>query len=145
MASILAYAVTPGTFADFVEHVVPELRRRGRAQSEYAAPDAAGEPRHPPPARYWPTTPRRPPPPGLTAAALRTLLGGGAQHQVRLGGAPCWAPRTEQHAQRPGGDVLDGIGRSALIGGSTSSSRSVAVEPVMAMSSGTRTPSLSRC
>jgi long-chain alkane monooxygenase len=25
----LAYAVTPGTFADFVEHVVPELRRRG--------------------------------------------------------------------------------------------------------------------
>jgi FMN-dependent oxidoreductase (nitrilotriacetate monooxygenase family) len=33
----LAYAVTPGTFADFVEHVVPELRRRGRAQSEYAA------------------------------------------------------------------------------------------------------------
>ena len=34
----LAYAVTPGTFADFVEHVVPELRRRGRAQSEYAAP-----------------------------------------------------------------------------------------------------------
>ncbi|HEY0574760.1 MAG TPA: LLM class flavin-dependent oxidoreductase, partial [Pseudonocardia sp.] len=34
----LAYAVTPGTFADFVEHVVPELRRRGRAQSEYASP-----------------------------------------------------------------------------------------------------------
>jgi long-chain alkane monooxygenase len=34
----LAYAVTPGTFVDFVEHVVPELRRRGRAQTEYAAP-----------------------------------------------------------------------------------------------------------
>ncbi|HEX4252334.1 MAG TPA: LLM class flavin-dependent oxidoreductase [Pseudonocardia sp.] len=34
----LAYAVTPGTFADFVAHVVPELRARGRAQTEYAAP-----------------------------------------------------------------------------------------------------------
>jgi hypothetical protein len=33
----LAYAVTPGTFVDFVEHVVPELRRRGRAQDGYAA------------------------------------------------------------------------------------------------------------
>lgn len=33
----LAYAVTPGTFEDFVEHVVPELRRRGRAQEGYAA------------------------------------------------------------------------------------------------------------
>jgi FMN-dependent oxidoreductase (nitrilotriacetate monooxygenase family) len=26
----LAYAVTPGTFEDIIEHVVPELRRRGR-------------------------------------------------------------------------------------------------------------------
>jgi FMN-dependent oxidoreductase (nitrilotriacetate monooxygenase family) len=34
----LAYAVTPGTFVDFVEHVVPELRSRGRAQTGYAAP-----------------------------------------------------------------------------------------------------------
>ncbi|HEV7790871.1 MAG TPA: LLM class flavin-dependent oxidoreductase [Pseudonocardia sp.] len=34
----LAYAVTPGTFVDFVEHVVPELRSRGRAQTDYAAP-----------------------------------------------------------------------------------------------------------
>lgn len=34
----LAYAITPGTFVDFIEHVVPELRRRGRAQTEYAAP-----------------------------------------------------------------------------------------------------------
>ncbi|HEX4356687.1 MAG TPA: LLM class flavin-dependent oxidoreductase [Pseudonocardia sp.] len=34
----LAYAVTPGTFVDFVEHVVPELRARGRAQTDYAAP-----------------------------------------------------------------------------------------------------------
>ena len=33
----LAYAVTPGTFVDFVEHVVPELRRRGRVQDTYAA------------------------------------------------------------------------------------------------------------
>ena len=31
----IAYATTPGTFEDFVEHVVPELRRRGRVRSEY--------------------------------------------------------------------------------------------------------------
>ena len=30
----LAYAVTPGTFADVAEHVVPELRRRGRMPAE---------------------------------------------------------------------------------------------------------------
>jgi len=30
-----AYAITPGTFEDLVEHVVPELQRRGRAQTEY--------------------------------------------------------------------------------------------------------------
>jgi FMN-dependent oxidoreductase (nitrilotriacetate monooxygenase family) len=33
----LAYAVTPGTFVDFVELVVPELQRRGRVQEKYAA------------------------------------------------------------------------------------------------------------
>lgn len=33
----LAYAVTPGSFEDFVEHVVPELRRRGRARDGYPA------------------------------------------------------------------------------------------------------------
>ena len=33
----LAYAVTPGTFVDFVEHVVRELRRRGRARDSYPA------------------------------------------------------------------------------------------------------------
>ncbi|GAA5115167.1 LLM class flavin-dependent oxidoreductase [Pseudonocardia adelaidensis] len=33
----LAHVVTPGTFVDFVEHVVPELRCRGRAQDGYAA------------------------------------------------------------------------------------------------------------
>ncbi len=32
----LAYAVTPGTTTDFINYVVPELRRRGRAQTEYA-------------------------------------------------------------------------------------------------------------
>ncbi|SEG54372.1 FMN-dependent oxidoreductase, nitrilotriacetate monooxygenase family [Thermomonospora echinospora] len=32
----LAYAVTPGTFVDFVDLVVPELRRRGRVPEEYA-------------------------------------------------------------------------------------------------------------
>ncbi|MCX4098538.1 hypothetical protein [Nocardia sp. alder85J] len=32
----LQYLVTPGSFADFADHVVPELRRRGPAQHEYA-------------------------------------------------------------------------------------------------------------
>ncbi|MBR2536447.1 MAG: LLM class flavin-dependent oxidoreductase [Hyphomicrobium sp.] len=32
----LAYAVTPGTTTDFIDFVVPELRKRGRAQSSYA-------------------------------------------------------------------------------------------------------------
>src|SRR5438874_8828796 len=31
----LAYAVTPETFADFVELVVPELQRRGRYKQDY--------------------------------------------------------------------------------------------------------------
>ncbi|MFD1704722.1 LLM class flavin-dependent oxidoreductase [Methylopila henanensis] len=31
----LAYAITPGTTTDFIDYVVPELRRRGRAQSSY--------------------------------------------------------------------------------------------------------------
>ncbi|HVI28692.1 LLM class flavin-dependent oxidoreductase [Hansschlegelia sp.] len=31
----LAYAVTPATTTDFIDYVVPELRKRGRAQSEY--------------------------------------------------------------------------------------------------------------
>jgi FMN-dependent oxidoreductase (nitrilotriacetate monooxygenase family) len=33
----IVYAVTPGTFADFIDGVVPELRRRGLVQSAYAA------------------------------------------------------------------------------------------------------------
>ena len=32
----IAYAITPGTFTDFVELVVPELQARGRVQTEYA-------------------------------------------------------------------------------------------------------------
>lgn len=32
----IAYAITPGTFEDFIELVVPELQRRGRVQTEYA-------------------------------------------------------------------------------------------------------------
>lgn len=32
----LAYAISPGTFADFVDHVVPVLTARGAYQSEYA-------------------------------------------------------------------------------------------------------------
>ncbi|WP_026342567.1 NtaA/DmoA family FMN-dependent monooxygenase [Nocardia sp. BMG111209] len=31
----LQYLVTPGSFADFADHVVPELRKRGLAQHEY--------------------------------------------------------------------------------------------------------------
>ncbi|MFD2759329.1 LLM class flavin-dependent oxidoreductase [Gulosibacter faecalis] len=31
-----AYAITPGTFEDLVDYVVPELQRRGRAQTEYS-------------------------------------------------------------------------------------------------------------
>jgi dimethyl-sulfide monooxygenase len=30
-----AYAITPGTFEDLVDLVVPELQRRGRARTEY--------------------------------------------------------------------------------------------------------------
>ena len=33
----LAYAVTPGTVADFIDHVLPELQRRKRAQTAYGA------------------------------------------------------------------------------------------------------------
>lgn len=31
----LAYAVTPGSFNDFIEHIVPELQRRGRYKTAY--------------------------------------------------------------------------------------------------------------
>jgi len=31
----LAYVITPGTFEDFIAHVLPELRRRGRIWDEY--------------------------------------------------------------------------------------------------------------
>ncbi len=31
----LAYAVTPGTFEDIVEHVIPELIKRGAYQDDY--------------------------------------------------------------------------------------------------------------
>jgi FMN-dependent oxidoreductase (nitrilotriacetate monooxygenase family) len=33
----LAYAVTPGTVTDFIDYIVPELQRRGRAQTSYAS------------------------------------------------------------------------------------------------------------
>jgi FMN-dependent oxidoreductase (nitrilotriacetate monooxygenase family) len=32
----LAYAITPGTFVDLVEHLMPELQRRGVAPTDYA-------------------------------------------------------------------------------------------------------------
>ena len=32
---ILAYAVTPGTFEDFIEYVIPELQKRGRYWNDY--------------------------------------------------------------------------------------------------------------
>lgn len=57
----LAYAVTPGTTTDFIDYVVPELRKRGRAQTSYAegtlrqkmigTPDGRVEASHPA-ARY---------------------------------------------------------------------------------------------
>jgi dimethyl-sulfide monooxygenase len=31
----LAYAITPGTFEDFIKYIVPELQRRGRVQTSY--------------------------------------------------------------------------------------------------------------
>ena len=31
----IVYAVTPGTFSEFIDGVIPELRKRGLAQSEY--------------------------------------------------------------------------------------------------------------
>jgi long-chain alkane monooxygenase len=31
----LVNVITPGTFADFIEHVVPELQRRGAYKTEY--------------------------------------------------------------------------------------------------------------
>lgn len=31
----LAYAITPGSFVDFVEYIVPELQRRGRVRTSY--------------------------------------------------------------------------------------------------------------
>jgi len=31
----LMYSTTPGTFVDFIEHVAPELQRRGLMQREY--------------------------------------------------------------------------------------------------------------
>ena len=34
----LAYVITPGTFEDFVELVIPELRRRGRVWQDYPSP-----------------------------------------------------------------------------------------------------------
>ena len=32
----LAHAVTPGIVADFINYEIPQLQRRGRAQTEYA-------------------------------------------------------------------------------------------------------------
>ncbi len=53
----LAYAVTPATVTDFIDHVLPELQRRGRAQTSYApgtfrqkltgAPDGRADASHP--------------------------------------------------------------------------------------------------
>lgn len=34
----LSYATIPGTFEDIIEHLIPELRRRGVLQREYAVP-----------------------------------------------------------------------------------------------------------
>lgn len=56
----IRYITTPGSFEEFIDHVLPELRRRGLAQTEYApgtlrdkifGEGAALPDRHP--ARYW--------------------------------------------------------------------------------------------
>lgn len=57
----LAYAITPASTTDFIDFVVPELRRRGRAQTGYAPGtlrekllgDADGKVRDSHPAAYW--------------------------------------------------------------------------------------------
>ncbi|MFG1419448.1 LLM class flavin-dependent oxidoreductase [Xanthobacter sp. V0B-10] len=57
----LAYAITPASTTDFIDFVVPELRRRGRAQSDYASGplrekllgDAGGLARASHPAAQW--------------------------------------------------------------------------------------------
>jgi long-chain alkane monooxygenase len=40
----LSYALMPGTFEDFIEYVVPELRRRGRIRERQSGQDAAPAP-----------------------------------------------------------------------------------------------------
>ncbi|MFG1403084.1 LLM class flavin-dependent oxidoreductase [Xanthobacter sediminis] len=57
----LAYAITPASTTDFIDFVVPELRRRGRVQSDYASGtlrekllgDAGGLARASHPAAQW--------------------------------------------------------------------------------------------
>ncbi|WP_184422121.1 NtaA/DmoA family FMN-dependent monooxygenase, partial [Rhodoblastus sphagnicola] len=57
----LAYAITPASTTDFIDFVVPELRKRGRAQSDYAPGlfrekllgDKDGWARKSHPAAYW--------------------------------------------------------------------------------------------
>jgi len=41
----LAYAITPGTFEDLVEFIVPELQRRGRVRTSMRATPCAKPPR----------------------------------------------------------------------------------------------------
>ncbi len=61
----LAYALMPGTFADIVEHLVPELQRRGRYKRDYAegtlrhklfGRDARLHPPHPAAGHRWSTS-----------------------------------------------------------------------------------------
>ena len=56
---VIAATYVPGSYADFVRHIVPELRRRGLFHSEYAGKtlrENLGLPR--PAAGAWKTSPR---------------------------------------------------------------------------------------
>ena len=58
---VIAATYVPGSYADFVQHVVPELQRRGLFHKDYAGKtlrENLGLPR--PAAGAWKTQPRRP-------------------------------------------------------------------------------------
>ncbi len=68
----ITYHVTPGSFADVGEHLIPELRRRGRAREAGDATDAAGAG-----VRRGGAAARRPPRRGFPGPAGRSEATGG--------------------------------------------------------------------
>src|SRR5262249_48124868 len=56
---VIAATIVPGSYADFVKHIVPELQRRGLFHSDYAGKtlrENGG--RTPPPVGAWKNQPR---------------------------------------------------------------------------------------